>query len=138
MKEFNVREFICKRWEKLEKDGDCLVFFVVYGNVLFQESQEIFFNEENVFFLQGILGSVGCVEGYVKICGSLEVNFVEEENLIIVVFYIDVGWVFLLLKVKGIIVEVGGQLFYGVIIVWEYGILVVMNIFGVMICLQNG
>jgi pyruvate,water dikinase len=137
-KEFNVRELIRKRREKLEKDGDRLVPSVVYGNVLPQESQETFSNEENVSFLQGIPGSVGCVEGYVKICGSLEVNLAEEENLIIVVPYTDAGWAPLLLKAKGIIAEVGGQLSHGAIIAREYGIPAVMNISGAMTRLQNG
>ena len=137
-KEFNVRELIRKRREKLEKDRDRLVTSVVYGNVLPQESQETFSNEENVSFLQGIPGSVGCVEGYVKICGSLEVNLAEEENLIIVVPYTDAGWAPLLLKAKGIIAEVGGQLSHGAIIAREYGIPAVMNISGAMTRLQNG
>ena len=137
-KEFNVRELIRKRREKLEKDRDRLVPSVVYGNVLPQESQETFSNEENVSFLQGIPGSVGCVEGYVKICGSLEVNLAEEENLIIVVPYTDAGWAPLLLKAKGIIAEVGGQLSHGAIIAREYGIPAVMNISGAMTRLQNG
>ncbi|MEM1169378.1 MAG: glycerol-3-phosphate acyltransferase [Cyanobacteria bacterium P01_H01_bin.35] len=133
-----LRQLICQRKEQLEKDGDRQVPSVVYGNVLPQESQETISTEENTSFLQGIPGSVGCVEGYVKICRSLEVNLAESENLIIVVPYTDAGWAPLLLKAKGIIAEVGGQLSHGAIIAREYGIPAVMNISGAMTRLQDG
>ncbi|MDE5092099.1 MAG: PEP-utilizing enzyme, partial [Trichodesmium sp. St18_bin3_1_1] len=134
----NLRELIRQRQEQLEKDGARLVPSVVYGNVLPQESQETFSSEENVSFLQGIPGSVGCVEGYIKVCRSLEVNLTEDESLIIVVPYTDAGWAPLLLKAKGIIAEVGGQLSHGAIIAREYGIPAVMNISGAMTRLQDG
>ncbi|NEP81490.1 MAG: hypothetical protein F6K39_26990, partial [Okeania sp. SIO3B3] len=138
---FNDRllgQLICERKEQLEKDRDRQVPQVVYGNVLPQESQETFSTEENVSILQGIPGSVGCVEGYVKVCRSLEVNLAESENLIIVVPYTDAGWAPLLLKAKGIIAEVGGQLSHGAIIAREYGIPAVMNVSGAMTRLQDG
>nr|WP_293096582.1 glycerol-3-phosphate acyltransferase [Okeania sp. SIO2F4] len=133
-----LRQLIRQRQEQLEKDGDRQVPQVVYGNVLPQESQEIISTEENVSILQGIPGSVGCVEGYVKVCGNLEVNLPMEENLIIVVPYTDAGWAPLLLKAKGIIAEVGGQLSHGAIIAREYGIPAVMNVSGAMTRLQDG
>ncbi|WP_246843931.1 PEP-utilizing enzyme, partial [Hydrocoleum sp. CS-953] len=133
-----LKQLIRQRKEQLEKDGDRQVPSVVYGNVLPQESRETFSSEENVSILQGIPGSVGCVEGYVKICRSLEVNLAESENLIIVVPYTDAGWAPLLLKAKGIIAEVGGQLSHGAIIAREYGIPAVMNISGAMTRLQDG
>nr|WP_293153140.1 PEP-utilizing enzyme [Okeania sp. SIO2C9] len=131
-------QLIRERKEQLEKDRDRLVPQVVYGNVLPQESRETFSTEENVSILQGIPGSVGCVEGYVKVCRSLEVNLAESENLIIVVPYTDAGWAPLLLRAKGIIAEVGGQLSHGAIIAREYGIPAVMNVSGAMTRLQDG
>ncbi|NEP88293.1 MAG: PEP-utilizing protein [Okeania sp. SIO2C2] len=131
-------QLICERKEQLEKDRDRQIPQVVYGNVLPQESQETIYTEENVSILQGIPGSVGCVEGYVKVCGSLEVNLPESENLIIVVPYTDAGWAPLLLRAKGIIAEVGGQLSHGAIIAREYGIPAVMNVSGAMTRLQDG
>ncbi|MGD1806524.1 glycerol-3-phosphate acyltransferase [Dapis sp. BLCC M126] len=133
-----LRQIISQRKEQLEKDRDRQVPSVVYGNVLPQESQETISTEENVSILQGIPGSVGCVEGYVKVCRSLEVNLAESENLIIVVPYTDAGWAPLLLKAKGIIAEVGGQLSHGAIIAREYGIPAVMNVSGAMTRLQDG
>ncbi|MDY7007104.1 MAG: PEP-utilizing enzyme, partial [Cyanobacteriota bacterium] len=131
-------QLIGERKEQLEKDRDRQVPQVVYGNVLPQESQETFSTEENISILQGIPGSVGCVEGYVKVCRNLEVNLAESENLIIVVPYTDAGWAPLLLKAKGIIAEVGGQLSHGAIIAREYGIPAVMNVSGAMTRLQDG
>ncbi len=133
-----VRKLIRQRQEQLEKDSDRQVPCVVYGNVLPQESRETISTEENVSILQGIPGSVGCVEGYVKVCRSLEVNLAEEENLIIVVPYTDAGWAPLFLKAKGIIAEVGGQLSHGAIIAREYGIPAVMNVSKAMTRLQDG
>ena len=133
-----LRELIRQRKEQLEKDSDRQVPQVVYGNVLPQEGQETISTEENLSILQGIPGSVGCVEGYIKVCRSLEVNLAEEENLIIVVPYTDAGWAPLLLKAKGIIAEVGGQLSHGAIIAREYGIPAVMNVSGAMTRLQDG
>ncbi|MGD1700709.1 glycerol-3-phosphate acyltransferase [Dapis sp. BLCC M229] len=133
-----LKQFIRERKEQLEKDSDRQVPSVVYGNVLPQESRETISTEENVSILQGIPGSVGCVEGYVKVCRSLEVNLAESENLIIVVPYTDAGWAPLLLKAKGIIAEVGGQLSHGAIIAREYGIPAVMNVSGAMTRLQDG
>jgi len=135
---YSLTPLLRQRKEQLEKDSDRQVPQVVYGNVLPQESQETFSTEENVSILQGIPGSVGCVEGYVKVCRSLEVNLAESENLIIVVPYTDAGWAPLLLKAKGIIAEVGGQLSHGAIIAREYGIPAVMNVSGAMTRLQDG
>ncbi len=135
---YSLTPLLRQRQEQLEKDRDRQVPSVVYGNVLPQESRETFSTEENVSILEGIPGSVGCVEGYVKICRSLEVNLAESENLIIVVPYTDAGWAPLLLKAKGIIAEVGGQLSHGAIIAREYGIPAVMNISGAMTRLQDG
>lgn len=133
-----LRELIHQRQEQWEKDVERLVPSVVYGNVLPQESQETISTEENVLILQGIPGSIGCVEGYVKVCRTLEVNLPEEENLIIVVPYTDAGWAPLLLKAKGIIAEVGGQLSHGAIIAREYGIPAVMNISRATTRLKDG
>ncbi|GFZ94716.1 glycerol-3-phosphate acyltransferase [Okeania sp. KiyG1] len=135
---YSLTPLLRQRKEQLEKDRDRQVPQVVYGNVLPQESRETFSTEENVSILQGIPGSVGCVEGYVKVCRSLEVNLAESENLIIVVPYTDAGWAPLLLKAKGIIAEVGGQLSHGAIIAREYGIPAIMNVSGAMTRLQDG
>ncbi|MGK7922679.1 MAG: PEP-utilizing enzyme, partial [Trichodesmium sp.] len=134
----SLRQLIRQRKEKLQKDSDRQVPSVVYGNVLPEQSQETISTEENVSILQGIPGSVGCVEGYVKVCRSSEVNLAESENLIIVVPYTDAGWAALLLNAKAIITEVGGQLSHGAIIAREYGIPAVMNISGAMTRLQDG
>ncbi|MEB3342897.1 glycerol-3-phosphate acyltransferase [Okeania sp.] len=134
----HLKQLIHERKEQLAKDRDRQVPSVVYGNILPQESQKTISTEENVSILEGIPGSVGCVEGYVKVCGSLEVNLPESENLIIVVPYTDAGWAPLLLKAKGIIAEVGGQLSHGAIIAREYGIPAVMNVSGAMTRLEDG
>ncbi|WP_287273315.1 MULTISPECIES: glycerol-3-phosphate acyltransferase [unclassified Okeania] len=131
-------QLICERKEQLEKDRDRLVPSVVYGNVLPQENPEIAATAENASILSGIPASVGSVEGYVKVCRSAGVSIAEGENPIIVVPYTDAGWAPLLLKAKGIIAEVGGQLSHGAIIAREYGIPAVMNVSGAMTRLQDG
>ncbi|NEO53822.1 MAG: PEP-utilizing protein [Okeania sp. SIO3B5] len=135
---YSLTPLLRQRKEELEKDRDRLVPSVVYGNVLPKENPEIAATPENASILLGIPASVGCVEGYVKVCRSLEVNLAESENLIIVVPYTDAGWAPLLLKAKGIIAEVGGQLSHGAIIAREYGIPAVMNVSGAMTRLQDG
>ncbi|NET25851.1 MAG: hypothetical protein F6K01_10545 [Okeania sp. SIO1I7] len=131
-------QLICERKEQLEKDRDRLVPSVVYGNILPQENPEIAATAENASILSGIPASVGCVEGYVKVCRSAGVSIAEDEHPIIVVPYTDAGWAPLLLKAKGIIAEVGGQLSHGAIIAREYGIPAVMNVSGAMTRLQDG
>ncbi|NES66902.1 MAG: PEP-utilizing protein, partial [Okeania sp. SIO2D1] len=131
-------QLIRERKEQLQKDRDRQVPSVVYGNVLPQENPEIAPTAENASILSGIPASVGYVEGYVKVCRSAGVSIAEDEHPIIVVPYTDAGWAPLLLKAKGIITEVGGQLSHGAIIAREYGIPAVMNVSGAMTRLQDG
>ncbi|WP_293069924.1 glycerol-3-phosphate acyltransferase [Okeania sp. SIO2B3] len=134
----HLRQLIRERKEQLQKDRDRQVPSVVYGNILPQENPEITPTAENASILSGIPASVGSVEGYVKVCRSAGVSIAEDEHPIIVVPYTDAGWAPLLLKAKGIITEVGGQLSHGAIIAREYGIPAVMNVSGAMTRLQDG
>lgn len=52
---------------------------------------------------------------------------------ILVVFSIDFVWMLFFLKVGGLVMEIGGYFLYGVIVVWEFGILVVVNLFGIWV-----
>ncbi|MGB3514361.1 MAG: glycerol-3-phosphate acyltransferase [Microcoleaceae cyanobacterium] len=133
-----LKQLISKRHEQLKKDRDRQIPTVVYGNVLPQENQETASSDETASILSGIPASVGCVEGYVKICRNVGVNIAEDENPIIVVPYTDAGWAPLLLKGKAIVAEVGGQLSHGAIIAREYGIPAVMNVSGATTRLQDG
>ncbi len=133
-----VKQSISEKREQLHRDSDRQVPIIVYGNVLPQENRETTSTDENISILSGIPASVGCVEGYVKVCRNLGESITEGEVPIIVVPYTDAGWAPLLLKAKAIVAEVGGQLSHGAIIAREYGIPAVMNISGVTSRLRDG
>ncbi len=134
----NLKQLITQRREQLEKDQHRQVPKIVYGNVLPKETSEITPTDETASILSGIPASVGCVEGYVKICRNVGENIPEDEHPIIVVPYTDAGWAPLLLKAKAIVAEVGGQLSHGAIIAREYNIPAVMNVSGATTRLQDG
>ncbi|MEG3847363.1 glycerol-3-phosphate acyltransferase [Microcoleus sp. herbarium19] len=110
---------------------------VVYGNLLpntRERSIELAASATNI--LRGIPASIGCVEGFVKICRSANTDL--GESAIAVVPYTDAGWAPLLLGATAIIAEVGGQLSHGAIIAREYKIPAVMNIAEATTRLRDG
>lgn len=133
-----VKQLISQRREQLKKDRDRTIPTIVYGNLLPQINQETTPIDETASTLSGIPASIGCVEGYVKVCRNVEVSIAEGEYPIIVVPYTDAGWAPLLLQAKAIVAEVGGQLSHGAIIAREYGIPAVMNVSQATTRLQDG
>ena len=123
----SFQETISQRRDRLLADRDRPIPPVVYGNLLPNSQKSSIVpatSETNI--MQGIPASIGCVEGFVKICRTVTADL--GENAIAVVPYTDAGWAPLLLGATAIIAEVGGQLSHGAIIAREYKIPAVMNI----------
>jgi phosphohistidine swiveling domain-containing protein len=131
------QETISQRRDRLLADRDRPIPAVVYGNLLPNSQKRLIVpatSETNI--MQGIPASIGCVEGFVKICRTVTADL--GENAIAVVPYTDAGWAPLLLGATAIIAEVGGQLSHGAIIAREYRIPAVMNIAEATTRLRDG
>jgi len=123
----SFQDMIRLRREQLTTDRDRTIPPVVYGNLLpNSRKRSIAPTTSTTAIMQGIPASIGCVEGFVKICRSVTTEL--GENAIVVVPYTDAGWAPLLLGATAIISEVGGQLSHGAIVAREYKIPAVMNI----------
>ncbi|MEG5137314.1 MULTISPECIES: glycerol-3-phosphate acyltransferase [unclassified Microcoleus] len=121
------QDTISQRRDRLLADRDRPIPPVVYGNLLPNSSKRsIAPATSTTAIVQGIPASIGCVEGFVKICRSVTTEL--GESAIVVVPYTDAGWAPLLLGATAIIAEVGGQLSHGAIIAREYKIPAVMNV----------
>ncbi len=131
------QDTISQRRDRLLADRDRPIPPVVYGNLLpNSRKRSIDLATSTTAIMQGIPASIGCVEGFVKICRSVTTDL--GENAIVVVPYTDAGWAPLLLGAKAIIAEVGGQLSHGAIIAREYKIPAVMNIAEATTRLRDG
>jgi len=133
----SFQETISQRRDRLLADRDRPIPPVVYGNLLPNSQKSSIVpatSETNI--MQGIPASIGCVEGFVKICRTVTADL--GENAIAVVPYTDAGWAPLLLGATAIIAEVGGQLSHGAIIAREYKIPAVMNIAEATTRLRDG
>ncbi|WP_445251539.1 MULTISPECIES: glycerol-3-phosphate acyltransferase [unclassified Microcoleus] len=133
----SFKDTITERRDRLLADRDRPIPPVVYGNLLpnsQKRSIDAATSETNI--IQGIPASIGCVEGFVKICRTASTDL--GENAIAVVPYTDAGWAPLLLGATAIIAEVGGQLSHGAIIAREYKIPAVMNISEATTRLRDG
>jgi phosphohistidine swiveling domain-containing protein len=131
------QDTISQRRDRLLADRDRPIPPVVYGNLLPNSQKSSIVpatSETNI--MQGIPASIGCVEGFVKICRTVTADL--GENAIAVVPYTDAGWAPLLLGATAIIAEVGGQLSHGAIIAREYKIPAVMNIAEATTRLRDG
>ncbi|MDQ2097345.1 MAG: glycerol-3-phosphate acyltransferase [Tychonema bourrellyi B0820] len=123
----SFRDRIRERREQLTADRTRTIPPVVYGNLLpNSQKSAIAPTTSATNIIQGIPASIGCVEGFVKICRTASTDL--GENAIVVVPYTDAGWAPLLLGATAIISEVGGQLSHGAIVAREYKIPAVMNI----------
>ncbi|MBE9188523.1 PEP-utilizing protein, partial [Microcoleus sp. LEGE 07076] len=121
------QDTIRQRRDRLLADRDRPIPSVVYGNLLPNSQQRSIDSATSATaIMQGIPASIGCVEGFVKICRTATADL--GESAIVVVPYTDAGWAPLLLGATAIISEVGGQLSHGAIIAREYKIPAVMNI----------
>jgi phosphohistidine swiveling domain-containing protein len=133
----SFQETIALRRDRLLADRDRPIPPVVYGNLLPNSRQRsIDSSTPATGIMQGIPASIGCVEGFVKICRSVTTEL--GENAIAVVPYTDAGWAPLLLGAKAIVAEVGGQLSHGAIVAREYKIPAVMNIAEATTRLRDG
>jgi len=133
----SFQETISQRRDRLLADRARPIPPVVYGNLLPNSQKSSIVpatSETNI--MQGIPASIGCVEGFVKICRTVTADL--GENAIAVVPYTDAGWAPLLLGATAIIAEVGGQLSHGAIIAREYKIPAVMNIAEATTRLRDG
>ncbi|MDP8933370.1 MAG: PEP-utilizing enzyme, partial [Cyanobacteriota bacterium] len=133
----SFQDTISQRRDRLLADRDRPIPPVVYGNLLPNSQKSSIVpatSETNI--MQGIPASIGCVEGFVKICRTVTTDL--GENAIAVVPYTDAGWAPLLLGATAIIAEVGGQLSHGAIIAREYKIPAVMNIAEATTRLRDG
>jgi pyruvate,water dikinase len=133
----SFQETITQRRDRLLADRDRPIPPVVYGNLLpNSQKSSIVAATSETNIMQGIPASIGCVEGFVKICRTVTADL--GENAIAVVPYTDAGWAPLLLGATAIVAEVGGQLSHGAIIAREYKIPAVMNIAEATTRLRDG
>ncbi|WP_293133184.1 glycerol-3-phosphate acyltransferase [Microcoleus sp. bin38.metabat.b11b12b14.051] len=133
----SFQETIRLRRDRLLTDRDRPIPPVVYGNLLpTSRKRSIDPATSTTGIMQGIPASIGCVEGFVKICRSVTTEL--GENAIAVVPYTDAGWAPLLLGATAIIAEVGGQLSHGAIVAREYKIPAVMNVAEATTRLRDG
>ncbi|WP_373534484.1 glycerol-3-phosphate acyltransferase [Microcoleus sp.] len=131
------QDTISQRRDRLLADRDRPIPAVVYGNLLPNSRQRSIDSATSATgIMQGIPASIGCVEGFIKICRSVTTDL--GESAIVVVPYTDAGWAPLLLGATAIISEVGGQLSHGAIIAREYKIPAVMNIAEATTRLRDG
>jgi pyruvate,water dikinase len=89
-------------------------------------------------FLQGLPASSGRIRGTARIVRSLEEAIRLSEGDILVTQSTDPGWTPVFPLVKGLVLEVGGQLSHGAIIAREYGLPAVINVPGAMHSIQDG
>jgi phosphohistidine swiveling domain-containing protein/glycerol-3-phosphate acyltransferase PlsY len=101
---------------------------LVYGNDPPALSQTALSPLQSSQQLTGIGASPGQVEGVVQVVTEFDAEYALTPDTILVVPYTDSGWAPLLVRAKGIIAEVGGQLSHGAIVAREYGIPAVMNV----------
>ena len=133
----SFQDTISQRRDRLLADRDRPIPPVVYGNLLpNSQKRSIDPATSATAIMQGIPASIGCVEGFVKICRTVTTDL--GENAIAVVPYTDAGWAPLLLGATAIVAEVGGQLSHGAIIAREYKIPAVMNIAEATTRLRDG
>ncbi|MEG3859451.1 PEP/pyruvate-binding domain-containing protein, partial [Microcoleus sp. herbarium12] len=133
----SFQDTIRLRRDRLLMDRDRPIPPVVYGNLLpNSRPRSIDSSTSATAIMQGIPASIGCVEGFVKICRSVTTEL--GENAIAVVPYTDAGWAPLLLGAKAIVAEVGGQLSHGAIVAREYKIPAVMNVAEATTRLRDG
>lgn len=85
----------------------------------------------------GLFVFFGVVEGRVCVILNMEDVNLEDGDILVMVF-IDFGWIFLFVFIKGLVIEVGGFMMYGVVIVCEYGLLVVVGVENVMKLIKDG
>ncbi|WP_228042611.1 MULTISPECIES: glycerol-3-phosphate acyltransferase [unclassified Tychonema] len=131
------QDTISQRRDRLLTDRDRPIPAVVYGNLLPNSRQRSIDSATSATgIMQGIPASIGCVEGFIKICRTATTDL--GESAIVVVPYTDAGWAPLLLGATAIISEVGGQLSHGAIIAREYKIPAVMNIAEATTRLRDG
>lgn len=111
-----------------------LCIFIFDGEMINGEYKcENFFKD--VIF--GFLVLLGIVEGCV--CVILDMEKVDlEDGDIFVMVYIDFSWIFVFVFIKGFVIEVGGFMMYGVVIVCEYGFFVVVGVENVIIIIKDG
>ncbi|MEG4283865.1 glycerol-3-phosphate acyltransferase [Microcoleus sp. A006_D1] len=135
----SFQDTIRLRRDRLLADRDRPIPPVVYGNLLpnsRKRSIDLATATSTTAIMQGIPASIGCVEGFVKICRTVTTDL--GENAIVVVPYTDAGWAPLLLAATAIIAEVGGQLSHGAIVAREYKIPAVMNVAEATTRLRDG
>jgi pyruvate,water dikinase len=89
-------------------------------------------------FLQGLPASSGRVHGTARIVRSLEEATRLSEGDILVAQSTDPGWTPVFPLVRGLVLEVGGQLSHGAIIAREYGLPAVINVPGAMHFIRDG
>ncbi len=94
--------------------------------------------EQSQHMLVGVPASSGRVRGRARIIQNVqEVSFLTHED-ILVTQATDPGWTPIFPLVKGIVLEVGGQLSHGAIVAREYGIPAVVNVQGALQRIQDG
>jgi len=89
-------------------------------------------------YLTGICGSSGFIHGYAYVVQDpSEVHKLLNENDILVVPYIHVGWTPLFSTIGGIVAETGGQLSHASIVAREYGLPAVVSVKNAMRLIKN-
>ncbi|MDA0374761.1 MAG: PEP-utilizing enzyme, partial [Planctomycetota bacterium] len=91
--------------------------------------------------LRGLGLTRGAFEGEVVVLGEpteLLPDGVEPSRVVLVAPAIDIGWVPILTTVGGLVVEIGGELSHGSILVREVGLPAVTNVSGALAMLRTG
>lgn len=93
---------------------------------------------EHVTSLQGTPASAGKVTGKARIVQTFSEALTLTKDDILVTQATDPSWTPVFPFVKGIVLEIGGQLSHGAIVAREYGIPAIVNVQGAMATLKDG
>ncbi len=88
--------------------------------------------------LRGLAVSPGCVEGRVRIIDAPQLVHTIQPGDIVVTRSTDPSWTPVFPLLKGLVLEIGGQLSHGAIIAREYGLPAVVNVLGALQHLRDG
>ncbi len=111
---------------------------IVAPDALGPDGRPLIEEEQNQHMLKGVPASSGRVRGRARIIQNVrEVNRLTHDD-ILVTQATDPGWTPIFPLVKGIVLEVGGQLSHGAIVAREYGVPAVVNVQGALQHIRDG
>ena len=135
LKTTEVKKIIEQRKSKLERDSRLELDSIICGDQI-TPCYKIPLKKQT--YLTGICGSSGTASGYAYVIKDpSKVTKLLDENDILVVPYIHVGWTPLFSTIGGIVAETGGQLSHASIVAREYGLPAVVSVKNVMRLIKN-